>query len=152
MRLEWGSLCFALMLDHYGTRWRDLRQGFPRMAPPARWLQSTDQFSVLCVRSVCNLNGACSQLVLPFLCPPSPTCTYIPKWPFSCFPFSLAIWGNYAGTIEQIYRLDLPQSPLLLEAFSHQTPPSISEKISWVTAVDVALSGISVWCCCLLAA
>lgn len=82
-----GSPCCALMLDHDGTWWRDLQQGFPLMAPPARWLQSTDQFSVLCVRSVCNLDGACSQLVLPFLCPPPPHAHTFPTDPFHASPF-----------------------------------------------------------------
>lgn len=77
-----GSPCCALMLDHDGTWWGDLQQGFTLMAPPARWLQSTDQFSVLCVRSACNLNGACSQLVLPFPCPPPPHAHIFPTDPF----------------------------------------------------------------------
>lgn len=79
--------CCALMFDHDGMWWRDLQQGFPLMAPPARWLQSTDRFSVLCVRSVCNLNGACSQLVLPFLYPPPPHAHILPTDPFHASPF-----------------------------------------------------------------
>lgn len=109
---------------------------------------SSSQMASIYWPILCALCEVCMQFKwslfsasFAFSLPPSPTCTYIPNWPLSCFSFSLAIRGNYAGTILQIYQLDSPQSPLLLETFSHLTPPSISEKSARLAncAVDVVL-------------
>lgn len=141
MRLEWGG---PVLCSDVGPWWDVMERS------PAGFYSygSSSQMASIYWPILCALCEVCMQFKwslfsasFAFSLPPSPTCTYIPNWPFSCFPFSLAVKGNYAGTIQQIYQPDLPQSPSLLEAFSHLTPPSISEKSAHLgnCAIDVAL-------------
>lgn len=141
MRLEWGK---PVLCSDVGPWWDVMGRS------PAGFYSygSSSQMASIYWPILCALCEVCMQFKwslfsasFAFSLPPSPTCTYIPNWPLSCFPFSLAIRGNYAGTILQMYQLDSPKRPLLSETFSHLTPPSISEKSAHLAncAVDVVL-------------
>lgn len=99
MRLEWGK---PVLCSDVGPWWDVMERS------PAGFSSygSSSQMASIYWPILCALCEVCMQFKwslfsasFAFSLPPSPTCTYIPNWPFSCFPFSLAIRGNYAGTV-----------------------------------------------------